>query len=370
MNSNSLNNKNMGMEFPGGASEEDLADLKMAADLLVKVKKAKGDTAKAEKWEGVAEGLDVDKLSPQSREDYQDASGAIATLEALKKSKKESPEPAESSVKPEAVKEEKIKKESKTKKCPKCGNAINIESQFCNMCGQTFKETDPAPWFIAKKEEEKEQVASVREGIDQVFVKNSGPDTKLENKPDLVTDFSAAESLEDIYDQLREMGGMTYSNGEFNSAERMIEMIELLRGKGVSEGPYMENLTRVGNLRKKVGELILAEQNIPSSNAEGQKIDFSGVRSFEEIYDQLKKVGGLTYSDGQFYPAQKIIDKIESLRRNGISSGFMMDSLTRVGKLRQKVGILIDLERPAPETQKSQDKQEKPRNWFSRWFKK
>jgi len=273
----------MGIELPKDASEEDLADLKMAADLAAKVKKAKGDTVGAKKWGEVAQGLDVDKLSPESKEDYREALGAIEMLGVLKKDKEENPGSTETSAGPEEVKEEEIKKEPTTKRCPRCGSSVNIESQFCDMCGQTLKKADPVVSSAVKKAEEKKQAVSLRGEIKKVFAGDSGPDTELENKPDLIA-------------------------------------------------------------------------------------DFSNLRSFEDVYDHLKEMGGLTYSDGEFHSAEDIIKEIESLRKSGISSGFLMNKLTRVGNLRQTVGILIDLERPAPEAQKTQNKQEKPVRTWRRWF--
>ena len=69
--------------------------------------------------------------------------------------------------------------------------------------------------------------------------------------------------------------------------------------------------------------------------------EIKDARSFKELFDILKKKGGLTDSDGTFYSAEELIERIQKLRSGEVED---LAILTRSEGLREKVEELLKRE--------------------------
>ncbi len=69
--------------------------------------------------------------------------------------------------------------------------------------------------------------------------------------------------------------------------------------------------------------------------------EIKDARSFKELFDILKKKGGLTGSDGTFYSAEELIERIQKLRSGEVGN---LAILTRSEGFRDKVEELLKRE--------------------------
>jgi hypothetical protein len=81
------------------------------------------------------------------------------------------------------------------------------------------------------------------------------------------------------------------------------------------------------------------EQKTKKMPQEPQEI--KDARSFKELFDILKKKGGLTGSDGTFYSAEELIERIQKLRLGEVED---LAILTRSEGFREKVEELLKRE--------------------------
>jgi hypothetical protein len=69
--------------------------------------------------------------------------------------------------------------------------------------------------------------------------------------------------------------------------------------------------------------------------------EIKDARSFKELFEILKRKGGLTDSDGTFYSAEELIERIQKLRSGEVED---LAILTRSEGLREKVEELLKRE--------------------------
>lgn len=64
---------------------------------------------------------------------------------------------------------------------------------------------------------------------------------------------------------------------------------------------------------------------------------FENIKDFEILYDELRRLGGLYYSDGSLVKADEIIQAIDQVREGTAT----LDNVTRTGGLRFKVQEIL-----------------------------
>lgn len=134
------------------------------------------------------------------------------------------------------------------------------------------------------------------------------------------------------------------------NVERLTEEIKK-DVKGISISDFLESIKkekkesiegRENNKEENINPIHVEEttEEGPRNNSEIKDDEFTSVKSFEELYRKINKIGLIKYSDGKQLSSNEMINRINALRNTADDRDYNL--ITRNGGLRAKVKDLIE----------------------------